>query len=210
MPSIPKMLSLSLAILGLTSLAHSTPFQPLAPAPAPAPAPAGSKTTLFEPTMYRVFPSQPTFAMDPASDLHIQSFNNQSILENIAVFENVPATAKRCTLGWSQAALAERDTFIVDGSGLLSVQQLPRLPDGAITWAAITPIVAEAVADGDPVSTPDMTSWPDIETAENHINGPMDCAETIYLKVRIDGRNGDGFVYMGQNDKNGLTITVQM
>ncbi|KAI1819081.1 hypothetical protein F4861DRAFT_528315 [Xylaria intraflava] len=188
-----------LAVIGMAGLGHSAAVQSR----------DTEATIIFEPTMYLVYPTDPKRFDSPTSQLEVQRSGNMSILENIAIFENIPATAKTCTLGWAQAAIAERTPFIVDGSGLLGAQQLPRIPEGQINWESIAPIVEEAVAQGDPLLHPDTTSWPDIKLEEKHIAGPVDCAEAIYLKLQVDYRNGDGFVYLGQDSKNGLTITVQ-
>ncbi|KAI1110483.1 hypothetical protein F5Y14DRAFT_428908 [Nemania sp. NC0429] len=168
----------------------------------------GDPSILFQPIMYRVFPLEANWSEPAFTQLEVLRSGDVSIIENIAVFEGIPADAKTCTLGWAQGAKAERTGFAVQGSGLLATQQLARLPDGVVSWESVTPIVNEAVEQGRPLLHPDTTSWPAIEIAVTHIAGPVQCAETIYIKVQVDDRNHAGSVYFGQDAKNGLTLTV--
>ncbi|KAF2963971.1 hypothetical protein GQX73_g9610 [Xylaria multiplex] len=158
--------------------------------------------------MYQVFPVAASQSFPPVSQLEVFRTGNSSVLENIAVFEGIPADAKTCILGWAQAAKAERTEFAVARNGLLAAQQISRLPDGDVSWDNIVPIVEEAVEQGRPLLHPETTGWPAIETAASHIAGYIDCAGTIYLKIQVDDRDTDGFVYLGQDAKDGLTLEV--
>ncbi|KAI2626347.1 hypothetical protein GGS21DRAFT_540843 [Xylaria nigripes] len=189
-----------LGVMGMAELAHAAVIR----------SKNSEATTLYQPTMYRVYPNETGRSSGPAvSQLEVQRSDNVSLLENIAVFERVPATATTCTLGWDQAARAQRTDFFVDGNGLLAAQQLSRLPEGEISWDSIAPITEEAVEQGKPLLHPDTTSWPEVESAWSHIAGPVNCAETVYLKIQIDDRDGAGFVYLGQDARNGLTLKIQ-
>ncbi|KAI1125930.1 hypothetical protein F5Y10DRAFT_245933 [Nemania abortiva] len=189
-----------LALTGMASPVHSSSIR--------AQPDTGNPNIFVQPTMYQVFPFEASKAAPTVSQLEVLRTDDTSALENIAVFEGIPADAKTCVLGWVQAAKDERTDFVVKGNGLLAAQQLSRLPDGDVSWETITPIAEEAVEQGRPLLHPDTTSWPDIETAESHIAGYVDCAETIYLKIQVDDRDHDGSVYLGQDAKNGLTLTV--
>lgn len=159
--------------------------------------------------MYRVFPLDARWSEPALTQLEVLRSGNVSIIENIAVFKGIPADAKSCTLGWAQAAKTERTDFAVQGNGLLATQQLSRLPDGSLSWESIAPVVRESVEQGRPLLHPDTTFWPDVDTAASHIAGPVNCAETIYLKIQVDDRSPAGSVYLGQDAKNGLTLTVE-
>ncbi|TGJ78710.1 hypothetical protein E0Z10_g10056 [Xylaria hypoxylon] len=165
---------------------------------------------LYQPTMYQVFPVAASQSSPPVSQLEVLRTGNTSVLENIAVFEGIPANARTCVLGWAQAAKADRAEFAVARNGLLAAQQISHLPGEDVSWENIAPIVEEAVEQGMPLLHPETTGWPDIHTAAGHIAGYIDCAETIYLKIQIDDRGTDGFVYLGQDDKDGLTLEVQV
>ncbi|KAI1200942.1 hypothetical protein F5X97DRAFT_291719 [Nemania serpens] len=193
--------------LAFTAMAN--PLHTTTPLSVRAQQDGGNPNILFQPRMYRVFPLEASWAEPELSQLEVLRSGNISLIENIAVFEGIPADAKSCSLGWAQAAKAERTTFAVQGKGLLATQQLSRLPDGGLSWESMAPIVSESVEQGRPLLHPDTTSWPDIETAASHIAGFVNCAETIYLKIQVDDRNPAGSVYLGQDGKNGLTLTVQ-
>ncbi|KAI0468781.1 hypothetical protein F4859DRAFT_490292 [Xylaria cf. heliscus] len=160
---------------------------------------------IVQPIMYQVLPLRTSQSGPAVSQLEVQRTGNYSTIENIAIFEGIPDHASTCVLGWIQAAKEERD-FTVMGNGLLAAQQLSRLPDGEVSWENIVPIAEEAVQEGLPLLHPDTTDWSEIETAESHIAGNVDCYTTIYLKLQIDSRDGDGYVYLGQDIKNGLTL----
>ncbi|KAI0114064.1 hypothetical protein GGR51DRAFT_505419 [Nemania sp. FL0031] len=169
----------------------------------------GDPNILVQPTMYQVFPFDASKSVPTVPQLEVLRTDDVSTLENIAVFAGIPADAKTCVLGWVQAAKEERTDFVVKGNGLLAAQQLSRFPDGNVSWEAIVPIAEEAVQQGRPLLHPDTTSWPQIETAESHIAGYVNCAETIYFKIQVDYRDHDGSVYLGQDAKNGLTLQIQ-
>ncbi|KAI0818272.1 hypothetical protein GGR55DRAFT_68641 [Xylaria sp. FL0064] len=164
---------------------------------------------LVQPTMYQVFPGSASKSTLSVPQLEVLRTSGTSVLENIAVFEGIPADAKTCSLGWVQAAKAERTEFAVARNGLLATQQISRLPEGDVNWENITPIVEEAVEQGLPLLHPETTGWTKIDTQASHIAGYVDCAETIYLKIQVDDRDTDGFVYLGQDTINGLTLEVK-
>ncbi|KAI0546787.1 hypothetical protein F4679DRAFT_401498 [Xylaria curta] len=160
---------------------------------------------LVQPKMYQVLPLETSHSGPAVSQLEVRRTGNVSTVENIAVFEGIPIDASTCMLGWIQAAKHERD-FTVIGNGLLAAQQLPKLPDGEVSWENIAPIADEAVKEGWPLLHPDTTDWSEVDTAARHIAGFVDCRTTIYLKLQVDDRDGDGYVYLGQDAQNGLTL----
>ncbi|GAW14617.1 hypothetical protein ANO14919_040200 [Xylariales sp. No.14919] len=204
MPSLQKIaIVMCLALTSLAQPVHS------ARSLSARAQPVGRDSTIFvQPTMYQVFPVAASQLSAPVSQLEVLRTGNVSVLENVVVFEGIPANAKTCVLGWAQAAKAERTEFAVARNGLLAAQQIPRLPDGGVSWENIVPIVDEAVEQGWPLLHPETTGWPAIETAATHIAGYIDCAETIYLKIQVDDRDTDGFVYLGQDGNDGLTLEV--
>ncbi|KAI1737852.1 hypothetical protein F4680DRAFT_427244 [Xylaria scruposa] len=163
---------------------------------------------LVQPKMYKVLPLETSQSGPAVSQLEVQRTGNVSTIENIAIFEGIPDDASTCMLGWIQAAKDKRD-FTVIGNGLLAAQQLSKLPDGEVSWENIAPIADEAVKEGLPLLHPDTTDWSEVDTAARHIAGFVDCRKTIYLKLQVDDRDGDGYVYLRQNAQNGLTIGYQ-
>src|SRR3569833_3271489 len=71
-----------------------------------------------KPTKNNQRPSQSNFSEAAVTYIQVQLENNQSTVEQAAVFRDIPAEAKTCTLGWRQAAASER-RFVVDNSGLV-------------------------------------------------------------------------------------------
>ncbi|KAI0429263.1 hypothetical protein F5Y09DRAFT_264489 [Xylaria sp. FL1042] len=205
MPSLQKItVVMCLVLLGMARPGRSIPS-----IPGRAQLVGRDSILLTQPTMYQVFPESASKSTSPISQLEVLRTSNTSLLENIAVFEGIPADAKTCILGWVQAAKAQRTEFVVARNGLLATQQISRLPEEDVNWANIVPIVEEAVEQGRPLLHPETTGWTQIDIQASHIAGYVDCAETIYLKIQVDDRDTDGFVYLGQNIINGLTLEVQ-
>ena len=173
--------------------------------------PTGTGTaTIAQPTLYNLYPSQPAVAEAPVSFLQIQRYQNQSVFEQAAVFSGIPAGATSCTLGWRQAAPAERH-FIVVGSALIAALQLQGFPPASgspsgpvVSYASVEPFEKATNATA---LHPDFTAWDKVAEAQGHIAGTVACAEEIYLKLSLDGRNGDGHLYFNQDEKNGFYVT---
>ncbi|OTA93598.1 hypothetical protein M434DRAFT_395530 [Hypoxylon sp. CO27-5] len=172
------------------------------------PATCTSGASIWQPTMYNLFPAEPDKTQPAVSYLQVQEQENQAPLEQVAVFQGIPATATKCSLNWAQAAEAER-TFVVDHSGYTSVLQLTGFP------AAGEPISSASIAKYEPADQskakhPDFTFWDkQSKDAQTHSAGQVDCAENIYLKVALDTLNGDGRVYLEQDAKNGFYVTYE-
>ncbi|KAI0195438.1 hypothetical protein F4808DRAFT_440554 [Astrocystis sublimbata] len=167
-----------------------------------------SPKVLIQPTMYQVLPLQTSLSGPAVSQLEVQRTEGVSTLENIAIFEGIPENAQICILGWNQGSRGERE-FKVQGNGLLAAQQLSQLPSGEVSWENIAPIADDAVRQGLPLLHPDTTDWSEIDAAAKHVAGYVKCKETIYLKLQVDNRDGDGYVYLGQDSNNGLTLEFQ-
>ncbi|KAI1764240.1 hypothetical protein GGR53DRAFT_327618 [Hypoxylon sp. FL1150] len=171
---------------------------------AAAACPTGTASAkIWQPTMYNIYPSDPSRSEAPVSHLEVQLHGSDPAVEQVAVFSGIPASAKSCTLGWSQAAASER-VFVVEKSGLVSTTQLTGFPSDAVSAASVAAYEPEDPAEKG--LTTDFTLWDKTATATGHVGGGVDCAESIYVKVAIEPVNGDGHVYMDQDLKNGLTI----
>ncbi|KAH9894543.1 hypothetical protein F4778DRAFT_783976 [Xylariomycetidae sp. FL2044] len=184
--------------------------------------PACTPGRLSQPTMYSLYPTEPDRAEPAVTELHVQMLGNVSRLEQLAVFPPsrgiIPADAKFCTLRWVQAAIADRH-FTVKDSGLVSALQLSSsdVPSEGVSAAGVAPLVEDAVARGNVDLHPDFTAWDTDEFGEyTHTAGSVDCsggtagaageAGALAFRVKIDGRNGGGHLYLGQDEKNGLVI----
>ncbi|KAI1206513.1 uncharacterized protein F4807DRAFT_439395 [Annulohypoxylon truncatum] len=162
--------------------------------------------SIWQPTMYNLYPAQPDLSVSPVTYLQVQASNGtQPSLEQVAAFSGIPRSAKTCTLMWAQAAESER-TFVVDGSGLTAIQPLSGFP------APGTPVSANSVkpfvSGGARPTHADFTYWDkQSKDAVNHTVGAFACAEAVYYKLSIDAASGDGRVYLEQDGKNGLYVT---
>ncbi|XXG98876.1 hypothetical protein Hte_005206 [Hypoxylon texense] len=157
---------------------------------------------IWQPTMYNIYPSDPSRSEASVSRLEVGT--DDPAVAQVAVFRGIPAGAKSCTLGWSQADASER-RFVVDRSGLVDTTQLTGFPSsGAVSAASVASYEPE-----DPAKTHtlDFTFWDKTEKATSHTGGAVDCAESVYVKIALDKANGEGHVYMDQDGKNGLTLS---
>lgn len=171
------------------------------PTPPPAACTSGS---IFKPTMYNLYPSQPDLSQSPVSYLQVQVSGTNPQLEQVAVFSGIPSNAKTCSLMWAQAAESER-TFVVDGSGLTSILPLTGFPS---TGSPVSANSIKPFESGEKATHSDFTFWDkQSKDAVNHTVGAIECAEEVYYKMSIDTENGDGHVYLEQDGKNGFYVT---
>ncbi|KAI1379629.1 hypothetical protein F4677DRAFT_409814 [Hypoxylon crocopeplum] len=179
---------------------------PCALPPVTAPAcPSGTNGSVWQPTMYNLYPSEPSKAAPAVSYLQVHMQGDEPHLEQAAVFRGIPSGAKTCTVNWAQADEALR-TFVVEHSGLIEVLPLTGFPaEGTpISSASVAPFVP---ADASGATHPDFTFWDQTKTAVTHTAGQIPCAEDIYVKLALDPTNGDGHVFMEQDAQNGFYIT---
>ncbi|KAI1086375.1 hypothetical protein F5B19DRAFT_162879 [Rostrohypoxylon terebratum] len=176
-----------------------------APSSSSTPAPTACQSgSIFEPTMYNLYPSQPDLSQSPVSYLQVQASEKDPQLEQVAIFRGIPSNAKTCALMWAQASESER-TFVVDGSGLTAIQPLTGFP------SAGAPVSANSIKPFESADAPthsDFTFWDkQSKDAVNHTVGLIQCAEQVYYKLSLDTLNGDGHVYLEQDAKNGFYVT---
>ncbi|KAI1397526.1 hypothetical protein F4819DRAFT_503287 [Hypoxylon fuscum] len=196
--ALPSITTIAAAITSATSA-------PAIPSATSVPAAACSAGVVRKPTMYNLHPAQAELAQPSVSYLETQLHGSDPALAQAAVFSGIPATAKTCTLSWAQADAAAR-TFTVEKSGLISVLPLTGFPAAGAPVSSAS-VAAFEPADAEVALTPDFTFWDQTKTATNHTAGPVPCAENIYLKVSQNPVNGDGHVYLQQDEKNGFYIS---
>ncbi|KAI2621189.1 hypothetical protein GGR54DRAFT_91930 [Hypoxylon sp. NC1633] len=171
----------------------------------PAACPTGS---IWQPTMYNLYPTDPTRSEAAVTRLDITTLNSPTT-EQAMVFHGIPAGATRCTLHWAQAGAAER-TFVVEHSGLVSVAPLTGFPAAGspVSIASLAPF-AEADDAAGAAFDVDFTFWDATLTATDHVGSPVACAESVYLKVGLDATNGAGHVLLEQDARNGFYIEYE-
>ncbi|KAI4859245.1 hypothetical protein F4820DRAFT_440382 [Hypoxylon rubiginosum] len=192
------------SITSPTTTTTAVPAPPTTTTVAAAACPTGTGSVkLWQPTMYNLYPSEPDRAEASVSRLEV---GTAPALEQVAVFRGIPASAKSCTLGWSQADASER-VFVVEKNGLLSTVPLTGFPADDTKVSAASVAAYEPKDDSAEDSTMDFTFWDQTEKATNHTGSPVACAENIYIKVALNPVNGDGHLYMYQDGKNGITLS---
>ncbi|KAI1073935.1 hypothetical protein F5B20DRAFT_565248 [Whalleya microplaca] len=171
---------------------------------ATAACPTGTaKAKVNKPTMYNLYPDQPDLSEPSVSRLEIRVGKDVTPLNQVAVFKGIPEGAKHCTMGWSQADSAHRN-FSTTGSGLVTLNQLTGFPaDGA-------PVSSSSVAKFEdpaaPKTSPEFTRWDESAEASDHTNGQVDCSTEMYFKISPGEGNNEGYVYLDQDDNNGLWV----
>ncbi|KAJ1337876.1 hypothetical protein MN608_00732 [Microdochium nivale] len=176
---------------------------------------------LAMPVMYNLYPGDPDRAEAPTSYIDIQNLPDREEREQVVVFRGVPAGATGCTLGWIQAAEAERE-FDVEQNGSTKVKPFYEFPapiaasqesgggcegeeeDPVINYSVIKPLSS---ASTQMEMGPDFTFWNDSPGAVPHVAGDLPCAEEMYFHVRVNPGNGQGDVRFKQDEKNGFTMS---
>ncbi|KAM5349770.1 hypothetical protein ACJ41O_006275 [Fusarium nematophilum] len=182
-----------------------TPTTSAAPDLAAAACPTGTGSTRHVPSaLYNIFPKHPDLAKGAVKGVHLESYNNASQVEQVVVFSGIPADAKSCSFGWEQGERISRVFIVKGGDALSDVKQLSGFPaEGEdVTYASVKPFDdAEENVGGI-----DFTNWDDLD-ASSHLAGGLDCAETLYFKVKLRNPDGNTKVYLGQDEENGFHIT---
>lgn len=154
--------------------------------------------------MYNLKSFEPDSSEPPVEEVQIAGLKEVSLLEQAIVFKGVPADAKRCSLNWQQADASER-SFTVVGQGLTRARQLSGFPGEGepVSFNSLREFEGD---DDAPSFSPDFTRWPENEGPFVHLAGPIDCSEEIYLRISVQVAQGDGFIHLAQDEKNGFYI----
>lgn len=176
----------------------------------------GNETTgkIWKPTMYNIYPQSPDVAKPAVSGLYVETFEGKSQREQVAVFTGIPAGAKQCSLGWSQAGKDDRVFILKGDSGLTRIRQLSGLPSSsggddtsssdAISFSSVQPYDDAPEEEG---LGPDFTLWDDEQYDEwDHLGGQVDCAEEIYLRIALRDPATKASLYLGQDEQNGFWV----
>ncbi len=157
--------------------------------------------------MYILDSSQPDYSQPPVDCIQLDRTGDVS-LEQAMVFRGIPAGAQNCQLKWMQADESERN-FTVGRHGRTIAHQLTGFPTtGAEGDDA--PVSLNSVLPFDNGNTtrfsPDFTQWPENHGPWDHLAGTIPCSEDIFLRIRLNEEEGDGFVHLDQDEKNGFYI----
>ncbi|CEI62141.1 hypothetical protein FVEN_g10354 [Fusarium venenatum] len=194
MPSLSNTLAALASLLAISSAAPTI-------LPRASECPSTGKARLQPSALYNVFPSAPNVAKK-TSGFHVETYNNASQVEQLLVFNDVPADAKDCSIGWAQGERPERIFIVKGGDALTEVKQLSGFPD---TKSVTYETAKEFDTADETAGAADFTNWDDLP-AQGHIIGAIDCKSSIYLKAALRNPDGNTKVYLEQNSKNGLYI----
>ena len=194
------------SLLSLTAMATASPLMTSRTTSHSSRAPNNENTKIWQPEMYNIYPQAPDVSKAPVTGLHIETFEDKSQLEQVAVFRGIPADATNCSLGWSQDTKENRVFILKGSSGLTRIRQLSGLPsegDG-VSFSSVKPFDDAPEDEG---LGPDFTLWDDEQYDDwDHLAGGLDCAEEIYLKIKLRTPEEKASLYMAQNEKNGFWI----
>ncbi|KXJ97349.1 hypothetical protein Micbo1qcDRAFT_200055 [Microdochium bolleyi] len=216
MPSLSSTLLSTACLIGIVLAAPTAPLlhgSPRSSCTAPG--------NITMPVTYNLYPGDPDRAEAPTSYIDIQNLPDREEREQVIVFQGVPAGALTCTLGWVQAAAAERE-FVVEDNGSTKVKPFYDFPsattrgleegdgdcneeeqDPVINYSTIKPLSS---ASAELELGPDFTFWNDSPGAVPHVAGAVPCAEEMYFHIRINPGNGLGDVHFRQDEKNGFIM----
>lgn len=166
--------------------------------------PTATTIKLPQPTMYNLNSSDPNCGHPPVTYFEVDLQGDASI-EQAAVFRGIPAAAQRCQLKWRQADTSERGRFEVGRHGRTKARQLTGFPAAGepVTYYSLQAFDAPDVT----TFSPDFTQWPETVGPFDHSAGVIPCSPEIYLRIAINRDEGDGFVHLDQDAKDGFYIS---
>jgi hypothetical protein len=108
--------------------------------------------------------------------------------DQIALFKDIPATAKDCKFGWKQREANTQETFGTQGNALVEYRKVPA-NGGPYSYND----VKELALQNDSPSMIDFTSWdqPGFAADEFHVGGNIDCEEVIHMHLTVSKLNGE-------------------
>ncbi|CAG9984067.1 unnamed protein product [Clonostachys byssicola] len=166
---------------------------------------ADNSTKIRTSEMHYIYPNAPSLSKPTTSALYVEAYSNKSQVEQVAVFRGIPAEAKSCTVGWSQADKNDR-VFIVKGdSGHTTMRPLIGFPSGEVSYESVAPFDRD---NEDQQFGPDFTFWDDASyAATEHVGGGVKCSSEVYIKVLLRDPTVQASVFLEQDSKNGLWLS---
>ncbi|KAF5027618.1 hypothetical protein F66182_289 [Fusarium sp. NRRL 66182] len=186
----------------LAGVTNAVPTTPAVVAPrADSRCPASGKIVHHPPSaLYNVYPGAPNLSKESLG-FHVETWGNASQVEQLLVFNDIPAIAKDCTVSWRQGNRLERVFIVKGGDALTEVRELSGFPDSPVTYSTAKTFDTADEA----IGAADFTNWDDLEP-QGHIIGAVDCKSTIYFKAALRNPGGNSKVFLEQNSQNGIHI----
>ncbi|KIW05708.1 uncharacterized protein PV09_03568 [Verruconis gallopava] len=144
---------------------------------------------------------------DPTTDpkmFHVA--NTTAVVNQVATFSNIPATASNFVLWWAQSA--SPPDFRVIGGGTVAVYALDssKLPrDGALTPQAVDAAVDAGLGipgTGGRVGGAAFGGWPAVKTAQDHLVGQLNAGNRAEFSFKLSLEDASD-IWLLQDQQNG-------
>jgi hypothetical protein len=162
---------------------------------------------MTRPRSYNVYPLQSDDTVSDKVehvDLH-KPEGSKITTTNVMVFDNVPAGAKNCKLGWRSTAPNAENSFTAVGAGQAWHRQLLRFPEG------IAPFHLNPYRDASAEWSPsmDFQGWPSIP--RDHGGPSMKCGSQVAVEVRgSDEGEEENRVFITLTETNGFYLSYEL
>ncbi|CAI6236433.1 unnamed protein product [Periconia digitata] len=178
--------------------------------PTPTTVPS-AKYTLTQPRSYNIYPLNEALhdSEDPVSHVDLLKVANGGIVTtNAMVFENIPAGAKNCFLGWNSTVPGGENDFKVTGKGQASRRQLTGFPtsEEKVSFNSLKKYQDNSAEWSQSL---DFTGW--VESPGTHGSGFLKCGEQVALEIKgSDDGEGENRVFITNTEDNGFFLTYEV
>lgn len=164
-------------------------------------------TRILPTTYWPINPNSKDQSYTAENTVHVMNDTRAAdgVIQQVLIFENVPASAKTCSVGW-YLTMREDTVFEVEGDGYVRITQL----DGLDQQKAPTFSSAMAAEKAGAATTmPAMGGWDDKTVYMGKSSGMMKevtCSDVLAFRAYLDPIN-DGEVVMEPSDSVGIAVT---
>lgn len=185
---------------------------PTATIPSNTPRPkTPGKCESFNPTLYYVFPDQPSVSLPNSTYFWLSSDNGSKNKRDIVALWDLPEDAKNCGLSWvvpprennfAFAVSATIRAYDIDLKGKKTIFDTIGTKD--VSFEKVKDLVAEKSAMGS-----DTTNWPQLtETGASGGSGSTaKCGGQVALYFSLDQQGQQGATIIGQKEGHGYYLT---
>ncbi|EGU82075.1 hypothetical protein FOPG_09868 [Fusarium oxysporum f. sp. conglutinans race 2 54008] len=163
---------------------------------------SSSIKTIVPATLYDIYPEHPDESSGPVNGVHLETWKDKSQVEQVIIFKDIPAGAKKCDLSWRQGPRYSRRFLVKNSDAQADARPLSGFPENDVTYNSIKPF-----DDQKSIGGPNFSFWDD-RKEDTHVVGGVNCAETLSFIVGLRNPKGDSQVYLEQDEhENGWTLT---
>lgn len=167
--------------------------------------PTGTETATLTPlAIYDILPQKSDISKGLVSGVHLESWDDASQIEQVVVYQGIPADAKTCSFRWRQGDRLDRTFLVKNSTALAGVRKLSGFPaDGESVTSNSIKSFDNSETD---VGSADFSFW-DTFPASTHIVGSVNCSETLYFKIGLRNPKGNSQVWLSQDESNGYFLS---